>query len=134
MTKKRVAVCIVAVLALICIGTLQESRSVRESQMPQRVIEQIPLPQPLPEELAQPANASASEEEETLPGGGYYVLKAYMGKLAVYRVYHDGTRVIASILDTDIYHLPARDVESLQEGIVLRSEEALTRILEDFMS
>ncbi|MBQ4161211.1 MAG: BofC C-terminal domain-containing protein [Clostridia bacterium] len=134
MNKKRFAVCVAAVLMFVCIGTLQESRSVRESQMPQRVIEQIPLPQPLAEESAQPANAAAREEEEALPGGGYYVLKDYMGKLAVYRVYHDGTRVIASILDTDIYQLPARDVESLQEGIVLRSEEALTRILEDFMS
>ena len=134
MNKKRFAVCFAMVLALVFIGSLQESRSVCDSKMPQGVIEWMPLPQPLPKESAQAANAPASDEEQALPGGGYYVLKAYMGKLAVYRVYHDGTQVIASILDTDIYHLPARDVESLQEGIVLRSEEALTRILEDFMS
>ena len=62
------------------------------------------------------------------------MLKAYMNRLAVYRVYPDGTQALADLIDMDIRVLPKHDIESLQAGIVLRSDEALLRILEDFAS
>ncbi len=120
-------------MLLMGVALLRGTKRVESPAMPQAVIEQIPLPAPQAEAIV-PSASPAETEKEAPDGGGYFVLKAYMEKLAVYRVYGDGTRAIASIIDTDIRRLPPQDVAQLEDGIVLRSEEALTRILEDFMS
>lgn len=131
MRQKFACTCAACVLALFGAAVIYETDNAHNPELPQAAIEQIRLPAP---EEAMTASADGDVQEETLDGGGYYVLKSYMERLAVYRVYPDGTKALADIVDMDIRVLPDKDIESLKEGIVLRSEEALIRILEDFMS
>lgn len=131
MRRKIIVCCTLGILTVFGIFAMQSRERIEDPKLPQAEVEQMKLPAPEP---ADPVSAAGETEKETLDGGGYYVLKAYTNRLAVYRVYPDGTQVLADLIDMDIRVLPARDVESLQEGIVLRSNEALIRILEDFMS
>lgn len=131
MRRKLMVTCGAGLLLLLVLFA-QNTRSPEDGPtQPQASVEQMHLPVPEP---ADPASASGAAEKEALDGGGYYVLKAYMDRLAVYRVYPDGTQVLANLIDMDINVLPKKDVESLHEGIILRSDDALIRILEDFMS
>ncbi len=131
MRRKIACACAACALALFGAAAIYETDNAHNPELPQAAIEQIRLPSP---DETRSASAVGEVQEETLDGGGYYVLKAYMEKLAVYRVYPDGTRALADIIDMNINVLPEKDIQSLKDGIVLRSNEALIRILEDFMS
>ncbi len=131
MRGKFACTCAACVLVLFGVAAMHEGERVQNPEYPQATVEQIRLPAP---EQVQSAAAPGEAEVQAPDGGGYYVLKAYMEKLAVYRVYPDGTRALADIIDMNIYVLPDADVQSLKDGIVLRNEDALIRILEDFMS
>ena len=131
MLRKTIVFCAVCALLIFGVFTMQSRERTADPTLPQAEVEQMQLPVP---DTATQASSASEADKETLDGGGYYVLKAYTNRLAVYRVYPDGTQVLADLIDIDIRVLPKHDVESLQEGIVLRSNEALIRILEDFMS
>ncbi len=128
--RQKFAVCFVAcTLVLFGAGLLYHINSVRSPDMPQRALPYINLP----EEPVQSA-FTVGEAEESLEGGGYYVLKTYVDALAVYRVYPDGTRAIVKLLQVHIPALPPYDRDKLNAGIVLHTEEELIKILEDFSS
>jgi len=93
-----------------------------------------PIETPAEELAADTASANTQTEEKEPDGGGYYILKAYLNRIAVYRVFGEGTRALIEIVDMDVRSLPAEDVKSLETGIVVYSKEALVRLLEDFTS
>lgn len=130
------AACFAVFFVVFSAVAFYEKRGGVNPSKPQSELEHMALPmvQTVPRTPADTEDAPADTEKEPLSGGGYYVVKSYSGKLAVYRVYEDGTRTIASIVDMDVSTLPAQDVKSLKTGIVLDSEEDLIRLLEDYMS
>lgn len=125
MRRKRIYICAVGAFVLSLVGALCFKTTAPEKPLPSQTVT---------EQKAESVSSAGEADEEAPEGGGYYILKDYEGRLAVYRVYGDGTQVLANLIDMDIHVLPAQDVENLRKGIVLRSEEALVRILEDFMS
>ncbi len=130
MRQKIIVCCVLGALFIFGVFAKERREQTQDPTLPQAQVEQMELPAP----AATQASTEGEAEKETLDGGGYYVLKAYMNRLAVYRVYPDGTQALADLIDMDIRVLPKHDIESLQAGIVLRSNEALLRILEDFAS
>lgn len=130
MRQKIIVCCVLGALFIFGVFAKERREQTQDPTLPQAQVEQMELPAP----AATQASTEGKAEKETLDGGGYYVLKAYMNRLAVYRVYPDGTQALTDLIDMDIRVLPKHDIESLQAGIVLRSDEALLRILEDFAS
>ncbi len=128
--RQKFAVCFgVCTLVLFGAALIYQINPVQSPTMPQSMLPYMELP-----EQTQMAAAVGEVDEESPEGGGYYVLKTYADAIAVYRVYPDGTRAIVKLLQVHIPALPTYDRAQLDEGIILRSEEALIKILEDFSS
>ncbi len=75
------------------------------------------------------AAARQAEMQERAPVG--YVLRAYEGHLAIYR--ENGIRPYR-VLDTEVWLLPEEDRTALEDGILLKTEQELRQLLEDWDS
>ena len=78
---------------------------------------------------APPEPVPASMTAESLPGG--YVVRSYMGKLAVFRM---GTAAPCEVFDVWVNQFPDYDINMLECGIPAMNDEELCKILEDYLS
>ncbi|MCL2500202.1 MAG: hypothetical protein FWE90_07680 [Defluviitaleaceae bacterium] len=76
--------------------------------------------------------AAVSDDEETLPVHRY-VVTVVDGYVTVFYADHAGGD-IKEATTTPVNVLPAADIERLQEGIRVYTEEALSRLLQDYGS
>lgn len=60
-----------------------------------------------------------------------YIIREYNGNIAVYE---NGTDVPFELYEVPVETLPEKDVKSLQDGIQVRTEQELRRLLEDLTS
>ncbi len=79
-------------------------------------------------ELSEPTSL---ESQESNVSEEVYILKAYNGRLAVFR----GVSAVPSMeTDVRIADLPPADIELLKSGIAVQSLSELNRLLEDYCS
>ena len=105
--------------------------------------EATPLPKPTPTKTPAPPQedkeASAPGEayfmnESDKEGKQYYMLKEYIGRIAVYKVYQTGEMTLMSIIDAATDALPESDKKLLQQGISVATEEEMLQLIEDYTS
>jgi len=60
-----------------------------------------------------------------------YIMKNHGGRLAVFEAQEDSPRLV---FDVYINTLPKYDQEILQEGVSVEGEDALTKLIEDYIS
>ena len=75
------------------------------------------------------------ENNETIvKGKQQYMLKEYIGRIAVYKVYASGETTLMSIIDSATDALPESDRKLLQKGIVVNTQEEMLQLIEDYTS
>ena len=60
-----------------------------------------------------------------------YIMRNHGGRLAVFEAQEDSPRLV---FDVYINTLPEYDQELLQEGVSVEGEDALTKLIEDYIS
>jgi hypothetical protein len=60
-----------------------------------------------------------------------YVIKEHKGKMAIFE---NNSEEPLNIIDIDVINLPPEDKELLKKGVIVRTEEELMQILEDYCS
>lgn len=63
-----------------------------------------------------------------------FLLKSYMGKLAVYKVGKNNEVTLSYVLEVPIDLLPEADKTKLENGIKVENEDELLLLIEDFIS
>lgn len=87
-------------------------------------------PTPLGADAAAQQNVYAEEDGETKE----YLLKEYLGSIAVYKLYSGGGQQLIDIVDVGVSRLPQKDRDMLAGGIGVKSKEEMLQLLEDYMS
>lgn len=74
-------------------------------------------------------NATGQLDENSLDSDYLYCVKLENGKIVVYK---NGDVTPFETIDTDPSVLPKQDLDSLKEGIYIKTDAELQRLLEDF--
>ena len=96
-----------------------------------------PKPVPAPPETGEsPKNKITAEpsQKTVTPTLSHYIIKTSDGKINVYSVYSDGLTKLEKVLDVHPDTLRKLDKIEFDRGIIIKDPEALSHIIEDYVS
>lgn len=111
----------------------QKSTAINTKRTPMPTATKAPPaePTPLGTDVAAQKNVYAQESDDEPKE---YLLKEYLGSIAVYKLYSGGGQQLIDIVDVGVSRLPQKDREMLAGGIGVKSKEEMLQLLEDYTS
>lgn len=82
----------------------------------------------------QKTDISSPIQKTLTPTLSHYLVKTHQGKIVIYSVYSDGLTKLEKTLDVHPDSLRKLDKTELDRGIIIKDPEALSYIIEDYVS